>query len=377
MYAAVFIFAKGELMSKIRLYISALLMAVIILFTACTEDETAETTGEVSEAVQVTETSATTKATSETTTQTTTATTTETTHVTTTEATSVSTSATTAEIITTPETTAAVTTQPVTIPETTTAKPVTTVPTTTAETTSAGPKTYSTNLNIKNVLTVLYTPEAVVPSKYYQDDTVLFINEEYIANLIDQFNNMKFVELSAEQLKKEKTAFEKWQKKNSNMTAVPESLTFFDRNGQVILKIESDLHLALTEKRDSEYFVRMTWGGKTYEYYTGKVKVKEIQTYALNQILIRNNLLSVEICQAVAIFMVNDTTLFVDETPEYRLYAPYEEMTSIDGETLLPEDFGEDVRLCDCTFTYLNGDYYVVTMNAATGEVYAARVVKQ
>lgn len=365
-------FAKGVLMSKIRLYTIALLMAMVMAFTGCTgdavqqEEPAADITvsepisePEVTSSTSERQTSATTSAAS---------------------AAATATTATTATTTTT--TTAAETSAPETIPEIVTTVPATeaaTAATTTtpAQTTQSGPKTYSPNLNPADILTAAYTPETVTLSRYYQDDTVLFINEDYVNGLIEQFNGMKFTKVSDKQLEKEQKAFKKWQQKNPDYTAAAEAITFYDRSGHEYLRIESDLYACINSGESAEPFVRMKIGGEVYEYYTGKVDAKAIQTYGLNQILIKKGLMSVEICQTVAILLlIDDTTYFVDETPEYRLYAPYEEFVGIDGETYLPEDFGEDVRLCDLTFTYLNGDYYVVTMNAATCEIYAARVVK-
>lgn len=368
-------FAKGVLMSKIRFYIIALLTALVMAFTGCAgdavqqEEPAADITvsepvsePEITSSVSERQTSAATSADS--------------------SAAETTTAAATTAVTTTVTTAAAETSATETVPETVTAVPATeatAAATTTApaQTTHSGPKTYSPDLNPADILTAAYTPESVTLSKYYQDDTVLFINEDYVNGLIEQFNGMKFTKVSDKQLEKEQKAFKKWQRNNPDYTAVAEAITFFDRLGNEYLRFESDLYACINSGESAEPFVRMKFGGSVYEYYTGKVDAKPIQTYGLNQILIKKGLMSVEICQTVALLLlIDDTTYFVDETPEYRLYAPYEEFVGIDGETYLPEDFGSDVRLCDLTFTYLNGDYYVVTMNAATCEIYAAKVVK-
>ena len=366
-------------MAKIRLYILALITAIALLFTACTDNteqqtepvpvdsqtETSvptETEPQITEPLQTTTTAVTTTPKTTTTTVTTTTDVTTTTPVTTTAPVTETTTAiavtTTPEAVTAPPTEGAVTT------------------TTPAETTKSGPETYTPKLDPAKILTVSYTPETVSLSKYYHDDSVLFINEEYVNSLIEQFNNMKFTKVSDSQLEKEKKALKSWQKKHLGYTAVAESVTFFDRSGQPFLRIESDLYAVLADGKEAEPFVRMVIGDEVYEYYTGKVDAKAIRTQGLNQILINNGLFSIEICQTVALMYIDDTTYFVDEIPEYKLYAPYETFIGIDGEAHSPEEFGDDVRLCDLTFTYLNGDYYVITMNAATCEVYAKRIVK-
>lgn len=366
-------------MAKIRLYILALITAMALLFTACTGSGEQQT--EPVPTASATETSVITEAEPPITEPAKTTAT----AVTTTPKTTASTVTTTTAVTTTPVTTTAPVTETTTAiavtttPEAVTAPPteVTTAATTTpAETTRSGPETFTPKLDPAKILTVSYTPETVSLSKYYHDDSALFINEEYVNSLIEQFNNMKFTKVSDSQLEKEKKAFKNWQKKHLGYTAVAESITFFDRSGQPFLRIESDLYAVIADGREAEPFVRMVIGNDVYEYYTGKVDAKAIRNQGLNQILINNGLFSIEICQTVALMYIDDTTYFVDEIPEYKLYAPYETFIGIDGEAHSPDEFGDDVRLCDLTFTYLNGDYYVITMNAATCEVYAKRIVK-